>query len=364
MRTPVLKNEVIIDVVTADFVTVVVPCRNEAKYIRLFLEGLLRQETGGLPWEVIIADGLSTDGTREILRECCAREPRIRMIDNAAQSVASGLNAAIRSAAGNIIIRMDCHTEYAPDYIRKCVETLKATGADNVGGPARTIANSLMAKAISAAYHSPFSTGGAKFHNENYEGSVDTVTYGCWYKSKLEELGLFDEMLIRNQDDEFNLRLTRAGGVIWQSPAIVSFYHARSDLRSLFRQYMQYGFWKVLVIRKLRVPGSWRQLVPGVFSLCYLIALILCVIALIAQSSFYLTLVGSIWGASLALYGIACLGASSFATKRYGWSIFPLLPAAFATFHVSYGLGFLFGVAYWSFYKPTPGGRAFTKLSR
>jgi succinoglycan biosynthesis protein ExoA len=348
----------------SDSVTVIIPCRNEAKHIRLFLEGLVRQEAASLPWEVIIADGMSTDGTREVLRECCVREPRIRVIDNPAQSVASGLNAAIRVAAGNIIIRMDCHTEYAPDYILKCVETLKATGADNVGGPARTIANSLMAKAISAAYHSPFSTGGAKFHNENYEGSVDTVTYGCWYKSKLEELGLFDEMLIRNQDDEFNLRLTRAGGVIWQSPAIVSFYHARSDLRSLFRQYMQYGFWKVLVIRKHRMPGSWRHLVPGVFSLCNLVALIACIVSMIAQSSFYLTVIGSIWGASLALYALACLGASSIATKRYGWSIFPLLPAAFVTFHVSYGLGFLFGMAYWSLHKPAQGGRAFTKLSR
>lgn len=347
-----------------DFVTVIVPCRNEAKHIRLFLEGLVLQETEGLPWEVIIADGMSTDGTRDVLKECCQREPRIRMIDNPARSVASGLNAAIRAAAGNIIVRMDCHTEYAPDYIRKCVDTLRTTGADNVGGPARTIADSLMAKAISAAYHSPFSTGGAKFHNENYEGCVDTVTYGCWYKSKLEELGLFDEALIRNQDDEFNLRLTRAGGIIWQSPAIVSFYHPRGNLRSLFRQYMQYGFWKVLVIRKHKLPGSWRHLVPGVFSLCNLLALISCIIALLSQSSFYLSLIGTTWAASLALYVLACLGASSFATRRYGWSIFPLLPPAFMTFHVSYGLGFLFGVAYWTFYKPAPGGQAFTKLSR
>lgn len=349
---------------TADLVSVIVPCRNERKYIQPFLDSVLRQNTGSLDWEVIIADGVSTDGTREILDDFCAREARIRVIDNLARSVASGLNSAIRAARGNIIIRMDCHTEYAPDYIQACVQTLKATGADNVGGPARTKADSLMAKAISAAYHSPFSTGGAKFHDEKYEGYVDTVTYGCWYKATVEELGLFDESLIRNQDDEFNLRLTRAGGTIWQSPAIVSFYHPRGDLRSLSRQYMQYGFWKVPVIRKHRVPGSWRHLIPGGFGLCNLIALILCVGALIARQPDYFRWTALAWGVGLALYGIACLTASVLATKRYGWSIFPLLPLAFVTFHLSYGMGFLFGVVYWYRNGSTQAGQAFTKLSR
>jgi|SRR5579872_94936 len=346
-----------------DTVSVIVPCRNEAKHIRKFLQSLLAQKTE-TPWEVIIADGASTDGTSDILRECSASDSRIRTIDNPAQSVSSGLNAAIREAKGNIVIRMDCHTEYAPDYIQACVSTLKATGADNVGGPARTKADTLMAKAISTAYHSRFSTGGARFHDEDYEGYVDTVTYGCWYKSKLEELGLFDETLIRNQDDEINLRLTRAGGTIWQSPEIVSFYHPRGDLRSLARQYMQYGFWKVLVIRKHRVPGSWRHLVPGAFGLSNLVALLLCAVAIVAHRFDYLALTALAWGLGLALYAVACVVASVFARKRYGWSVLPLLPLAFATFHLSYGFGFLFGVAFWSRNKSGQGRPAFTRLSR
>src|SRR5262249_47627952 len=151
----------------------------------------------------------------------------------------------------------------ASDYCRRCLEALRLTGADNVGGAARTKASGLRARAIAAAYHSRFSTGGAKFHDERYEGYVDTVTYGCWHKSTLERLGLFDETLARNQDDELNLRLVRAGGKIWQSAAVVSWYRPRSSISALCRQYFQYGFWKVAVIRKHVLPASWRHLAPA-----------------------------------------------------------------------------------------------------
>ena len=160
---------------------------------------------------------------------------------------------------------MDTHTEYATDYVRKCVRTLETTKACNVGGPARTKADGLCPRAIQAAYHSRFSSGGARFHDEHYSGYVDTVPYGCWRKETLIRLGLFDEQLVRNQDDELNLRLIRDGGKIWQASDIVSWYHPRSTLSSLFRQYFQYGFWKVLVIRKHRLPASWRHLIPGIF---------------------------------------------------------------------------------------------------
>ena len=134
---------------------------------------------------------------------------RIRVIDNPGRIVSTGLNAAIRTARGDIVVRLDAHTAYAPDYIRRCVDVLESTGADNVGGPARTRANGRLGQAISAAYHNPFGSGGARFHNEEFEGYVDTVIYGCWRKTTLEQLGLFDEALVRNQDDELNFRLVR-----------------------------------------------------------------------------------------------------------------------------------------------------------
>lgn len=115
-------------------VSVIVPCRNEARHIRTFLDQVLGQQTGGLEWELIVADGMSDDGTREILAEYAAREPRLRVIDNPGKIVSTGLNRAIGIARGEIVIRMDVHTEYAPDYIRQCVAVLEETGADNVGG--------------------------------------------------------------------------------------------------------------------------------------------------------------------------------------------------------------------------------------
>lgn len=192
---------------------------------------------------------------------------RLRLISNPGRITPTGLNAAIRGAQGDIIIRMDAHTEYAADYVRQCVEVLETTGADNVGGPAQTKAETYMEKVVAAAYHSPFSVGGARFHNVNYEGWVDTVTYGCWRRETFERFGYFDEELVRNQDDEHNLRILRGGGKIYQSPKIQSWYRPRGSLTALFKQYMQYGYWKVRVIQKHKLPASWRHLVPGAFVL-------------------------------------------------------------------------------------------------
>jgi glycosyltransferase involved in cell wall biosynthesis len=208
-------------------VSIVVACRNEAGMIGRFIESLLQQEFGGIEWEAVIADGMSTDGTRRILEEYSQREPRLRVIDNPRKVTPSGLNAAVRAASGDVIVRMDAHTEYATDYVRRCVDELHTRKVDNVGGPARTKSDTYMRRAIAAAYHSPFACGGARFHDENYEGYVETVTYGCWRKSTLERLGLFDESLIRNQDDELNLRIIQSGGKVWQSPKIVSWYYPR-----------------------------------------------------------------------------------------------------------------------------------------
>ncbi|MEZ5365636.1 MAG: glycosyltransferase family 2 protein [Bryobacterales bacterium] len=246
-------------------VSIIVPCRNEAGAIRGFALSLERQQLDGLDWEAIIADGMSDDGTRAILDQVAARNPRIRVIDNPKRTVSPGLNEAIRQSRGEIILRMDVHSTYAPDYVARCVEALDASGAANVGGAARPVAKGLIPEAIAAAYQSAFGCGGARFHQSDFEGYVDTVTYGCWPRAVFEEVGLFDEQLPRNQDDELNLRIVRSGRKIWQSSKIVSWYQPRRTLRQLARQYFQYGFWKVAVIRKHRLPGAWRHLVPAAF---------------------------------------------------------------------------------------------------
>jgi succinoglycan biosynthesis protein ExoA len=332
-------------------ISLVVACRNEAKHIRLFLDSLLAQDMEGFDWQIVVADGASDDGTRQVLEEYAKGNPRITVIDNPAKIVSCGLNAAIRAARGSIILRMDAHTEYAPHYVQRCVEALHNSGADNVGGPARTKADGLLPRAIEAAYHSRFSTGGARFHDDNHSGYVDTVPYGCWRKETLLRLGLFDEELVRNQDDELNLRLTRSGGKIWQSAEIVSWYRPRTNLSSLFRQYFQYGFWKVRVIRKHRIPGSWRHLIPGLFVGANLSLLIASACAALAGSPALGRALLLSWAALFAAYALAALAASFMAARRCGWSLLPYLPVTFAVFHCSYGLGFLLGSVYWTFAK-------------
>jgi glycosyltransferase involved in cell wall biosynthesis len=323
-------------------ISIIVPCRNEARYIRPFLESLLSQELGEMRSDILIADGMSTDGTRQIIDEYMSKG-HIRTIDNPEKIVSTGLNRAVLAASGEFVIRMDIHTEYASDYVRRCVETLVATGAWNVGGPARTKADGWMACAIAAAYHSPFACGGARFHNDQYEGWVDTVTYGCWRKSTLEQLGMFDEALVRNQDDELNLRTIRAGGGVWQSPAIVSWYHPRDNLRDLVRQYFQYGFWKVAVIRKHRQPASWRHLVPGAFVLAAAAGLPVTAAMAIAGFHAAATIVASVWATLMTGYAVACGAAALWTARRTGWNLLPILPVVFACYHFSYGTGFLSG---------------------
>jgi succinoglycan biosynthesis protein ExoA len=330
-------------------ISIIIPCRNEAKHIRAFVDSLLAQDLSGFDSEIIIADGSSDDGTREVLSELEAKYPNVKVVDNPSQIVSTGLNAAVRYSRGEIIIRMDAHTEYATDYVKQCVGTLEKTGADNVGGPARTKADGLLPSSIRAAYHSRFSTGGAKFHDENYSGYVDTVTYGCWRKETLLRLGLFDEELVRNQDDELNLRTIRTGGRIWQSAQIVSWYRPRTTLAGLFRQYFQYGFWKVRVIRKHKLPGSWRHLIPGAFvsaALLFPMAAIFAALLGFKDFSMKALLVSSVLFAS---YLASCIAASCFSAHRYGWQLFPYLPVTFPIFHMSYGFGFLVGSFYWSF---------------
>lgn len=318
-------------------VSIIVPCRNETGHIKPCLHSILAQDDppGGRSFEVLVADGMSDDGTRDVILALAASNPHLRLIDNPGRIVSTGLNAAIRAARGEIIIRMDAHTEYAPDYVRQCVAVLTETGADNVGGPACTRAEGYRQRAICAAYHSPFSVGGARFHDPSYEGELDTVVYGCWRKTTLLRIGLFDEELVRNQDDELNLRLLLSGGRLWQSPRVKSWYQPRSSLKALFKQYLQYGYWKVRVIQKHGRPASPRHLVPVLFTL----GVALGWLAGFVHWSLWLIYVGA-----MMLYGLLSLIFSVRAAVTSGWDLLPLLPMVFLIYHVSYGIGFAWGI--------------------
>ena len=396
-------------------ISVILPCRNEAASIEECIRSIFAQERLDGAIEVIVADGLSDDGTREIIgslgdrrsetegggakRQERSIENRIplgdgrwkaedgapnsqitpmHLIDNPARIVPTGLNAAIRAAQGDIIVRMDAHTEYASDYVCRCVEALEQSGADNVGGPWVAKGIGALSCAIAAAFQSPFAVGGARGHDPHYEGPVDTVYLGCWRWEAFERFGYFDEELVRNQDDEHNLRIIRGGGRIYQSPKIRSWYRPRGSLTALFKQYTQYGYWKVRVIQKHKLPASWRHLVPGAFVLTLSLLFLLSTFCFLLGWDYRTTglqdyrttglrdygttvlhpAVGGQWSvvsglpeAGLVLllgaYLVMVIAASLHTAFKTEWKLLPVLPAVFACYHFGYGYGFLRGV--WDF---------------
>jgi succinoglycan biosynthesis protein ExoA len=340
--------------IAAPTVSAVIPCRNERKYIEACVRSVLAQEAVPGDFEVIVADGMSDDGTREILAQLAREDQRLRLVDNPGRSTALGMNAGIRHARGQFIAIMGAHSEYAADYLRASLAVSRATGADNVGGSMVCRGETRRQRAIAAAHHSAFSVGGARWHNVRYEGPADTVFGGFYRRSVFERIGYFDETLLRNQDDELNLRLTRAGGKIWHSPAIRSFYCPRPDLAALFRQYLQYGYWKVAVIKKHRRPAALRHLIPGLFVLA---SIVLPLLGLLFAPFVWL------WLGCLGAYAVANAGASLVTAARTEWGFLPLLPLIFACYHIGYGSGFLRGVVGLVILRRAPAA-VFTQLTR
>jgi hypothetical protein len=265
------------------------------------------------------------------------------------------LNRAIAAASAEVIVRMDVHTVYAPDYLRQCLAVLSESGADNVGGAWHAEGKTYIQEAIALGFLSPFSSGGAASHAPDFEGEVDSVYLGCWHRSIFEEVGPFDPELVRNQDDEFNLRLVRSGRKVYQSARIKSRYFPRASLVALFRQYAQYGYWKVRVIQKHRLPASLRHLVPGGF---VLVLLLLALLSLFSVPARWLLL--GTGGLYLIVNGlISVLTCAAPQRLKY----LPLMPLVFAAFHLGYGYGFLRGAI--DFLLLRKGGAAgFTKLTR
>lgn len=327
-------------------VSIVVPCRNEIRHIRAFLDCVFRQKLEGLEMEVLIADGMSNDGTREVLAQYEKKYAALKIMDNPEKIVSTAANRAIRAARGDIIVRMDVHTRYAPDYVRSSVQALHETGAGNVGGPALTDVNGYVAEAIAHAFHSPFASGGAKYRDPSYEGPVASVPYGCFHKSTLESVGLYDEDLVCGQDVELNFRITSAGRMVWQSPKIVSWYTPRASFTKLFRQYFQYGFWKIGILRKHRRVLAWRSLAP-VSCLVAVSGLIVAVTTANLRGD--ATLRNAFLVAFLSLIGIystASFAAAFSVARRRGWRFLPILPAIFVGYQLPYALGSLLALVF------------------
>ncbi len=315
-------------------VSVVIPMRNEASYIAACIEAVLAQEYPREALEVVLVDGDSDDGTAAIARAYAQRDGRVRVVHNPRRIVPTAMNIGIRAAAGDIIARVDGHTRIAPDYIRIGVETLRRTGAANVGGPMRPVGGGLFGDAVATAMSSRFGIG-AYFHFGTTERDVDTVYLGMWPRALFERLGLFDEELVRNQDDELNYRIRKAGGRVVLNPAMRSWYQNRCSVHLCARQFYQYGEWKVRVLQKHPRQMSWRHFVPPVF-----VAAVggLTVAALAGAGT------AAPAGALAGTYGAGVLSIAAVHALHRGVYSWLATALAFVTIHVAWGVGFLVGL--------------------
>lgn len=321
-------------------VSVIVPCYNEQATIRLLLEAIYRQTVSIRDLEVIIADGQSTDRTRE---EVAAFQREhldlsIRLVENQKRNIPAALNCALAAAQGEFIVRLDAHSVPAADYIERCIADLQMGRGENVGGvwEIRPRGDGWIQRAIAFAAAHPFGVGDAQYRYARQAAYVDTVPFGSFRREIFDQLGRFDESLLSNEDYEFNARLRQQGGRVWLNPQIRSTYFARADLASLAKQYWRYGYWKWRMLRRYPQTLRWRQALPPVFVLSVLGLFVL----------------GLVWPPARILLGlevaayllVLVLGSLKVAQQQRDLRLAAAIPLAIATMHFSWGLGFC-----WSF---------------
>lgn len=320
---------------TVPFVTVVMPVRNEGKAIEKSLRSVISQDYPEDRMEVVIVDGMSTDGTLGVV-ESLSRESRfeVRICDNVKRITPAALNIGIEAARGEVIVRVDGHSFIGPDYVRRCIELLFETGADNVGGVQRPLSETLMQRAVAAATTSKVGIGNSPFRYGRTRAWVDSVYLGTYRRSIFDRIGTFDEDLENNQDDELNLRLTAAGGRILLDPSLHVYYEPRRTFRGLARQYFRYGLYKILVMHKRGLSRRFRHYAPAAL-VAYLVA-----------ASIFMIFDGGKGAVLVAAY-LTGVVAASFVAGRRDVPAMILLPAVLATLHLSYGVGFVAGLWRW-----------------
>jgi succinoglycan biosynthesis protein ExoA len=313
-------------------ISVVAPVRNEGSNVDHFVSDLAAQDFVG-ELEILVADGNSQDDSAERLRTAAwAAGLNLRVIDNPVGWVSQGLNACIREARGDLIVRLDCHSRYPKDYLRRCAELSEQTGAWNVGGRLVPTGTTPMERAVACAMDSPFGGIGWTRSADGGPVTTDTVTFGAFRPEAFEHAGLFDETLIRNQDDEFNLRLRRAGGQIMLDPEITVLYRPRGSIGRVWRQYYEYGLWKVPVMLKHRRVLTMRSVAPLAFVLATV--LLFGATARFPLARRLLALQWSVYGAA----GVA-FAARSLSERGESWGLLPRVLAAFPAFHLGHGSG-------------------------
>lgn len=318
-------------------VSVVVPCLNEERTIGPLLEALRAQTYATDRMEVVIADGGSTDRTGDAIDDFRLRYPdlSIAVVANPRRNIPAGLNRAVSASRGEFVVRMDAHAVPAPDYVARCVSLLEQGRGDNVGGvwDIQPSGPSSTARAIAASAGHRLGAGDARYRVGGPAGPVDTVPFGAFRRELLQRIGPFAEDLPFDEDSDMNARIRRAGGVVWLDPTIRSTYFARATLGSLARQYWRYGYWKRRALDANPGTMQWRQAVPAVF---------VASLAVLAFAALRLPAARRLLALQGGVYTVA-LGTAAVreAKRRSDVALVTRMPAALATMHMTYGLGFI-----------------------
>ena len=326
-------------------VSVIVPVRNEERYIATCLAELLKQDYPSEKVEIIVVDGLSEDRTRgiveNILRECAgpgepagAARPAVRLIDDPKQQRPSALNAGIRAAEGDVIMRVDARSVVPKDYVRRCVDTLRRTGADNVGGVQEPVAGAPMQEAIGMAMSHPFGVGDAQFRIGRRSGFVDTVYLGSFRREVFDRVGMFDETIpVLSEDSDINQRIRESGGTVYLNTEIRAYYYPRERLADLFGLYFRYGWARAGNLLKHGKLTAWRQLAPPLF----LTGLAALGLLAVVDRAFVV-----VFGVVVGIYILCDVAVSGWlACSRSKWGAWPRLVAVFPCVHVAWALGFI-----------------------
>lgn len=317
--------------------SVICPIYNEEKYIAKCLDSIIEQDYPKEDMELFLVDGMSTDRTRDVIAEYQIKYPWIKVLDNPKRIAPCAMNIGIKASSGEVIIRLDAHVLYPTNYFSVLVKNLnELPGAENVGAICNTLPvnNSVVAQSIAAVLSSSFGMGNSYFRVGASEVmEVDTVPFGCFHRTVFDKVGLYDEELVRNQDDELNARIIKSGGKIYLIPDLICEYYARDTAKKVYKMFYQYGVFKPLVNKKLGSPATIRQFFPLFFVLGLIIGPVVC------------ALVPMLWSAYFAVIFLWLLLATYFSSKdsQYPQRILVQNWIYFVV-HFGYGWGYIVGI--------------------
>ena len=322
-------------------VSIFIPCYNESSTIERLLKSLYEQSYPRSSMEILIVDGMSTDDTRQKVKvfSDAHTDLGIRIIDNEKRFIPHALNKGLKAAKGDFLIRMDAHSIPAKNYVDLCVQALQEEKGNNIGGrwDIQPGNDSYVARSIAIAAGHPLGSGGANYRSGNKACLVDTVPFGAFTRETLERNGFFNENLLANEDYEWNARLRTQGGKIWFDPAIRCQYFARKSYRLLSKQYFNYGYWKIIMLRLYPKTIRLRQMIPPAFALGLLFSALLLILSLSLGWSYLIWLMGVI----LLLCSIALILGILLLSKDTLLRYVPGIAMALITMYLSWGSGFL-----------------------